>query len=393
MGMSGLKAVSVVFASLCLLLAVSERSTAQSRPNEPVDDVEGAFAHAIHLHQSGDIEGAIRGYQAILKKQPRRVDVRSNLGAALVRLGRYEEAITQYKQALTTDNRNQTIRFNLALAYYKATWIVEAASELSTFINAVAETEAQRLPAMLLLGDCWVRLGEYKQVIGLLTPLQAAHNNDRTLAYLLGSALISDNQVAQGQAIIDRVFRDEDSAEGHLLVGSILLVADDGQGALKEFERALVLNPQLPALQAVYGRALMRLGDAEKAMSAFRTELARDANNFDAHLYLGILLRREKSFDEATDHLTRALRLRPRDAYARYHLGALYASRGKPAEALPLLESVVKEFADFVEAHTLLASVYYRLNRKADGDRERALVQKLTAEEQAKQPGVTNKKP
>jgi hypothetical protein len=36
----------------------------------------------------------------------------------------------------------------------------------------------------------------------------------------------------------------------------------------------------------------------------------------------------------------------------------------------------------------LLASVYYRLNRKADGDRERAIAQKLTAEQQAKEPGA-----
>jgi tetratricopeptide (TPR) repeat protein len=389
--MSRLKAVSVVLASLFCLWAAGGQSTAQTRSPDVAADIERAFAEATRLHQSGDIEAAIRGYQAILKVRPERVDVRSNLGAALARLGRYEDAITQYNQALKLENRNQTIRYNLGLAYYKANWFPEAANALSTFINAVPESDPQRLPALLLLADCEVRLGDYKKVIELLTPLEAAYGNDRTLAYLLGSALISDNQVARGQAIIDRVFRDEDSAEAHLLVGSILLIADDGQGALKELERALALNPQLPSLQATYGRALMRMGDAEKAMSVFRTELATDPNNFDAHLYLGILLRREKSFEEASDHLTRALRLRPRDSYARYHLGALYASLGKPAEALPLLESVVKEFPDFVEARALLASVYYRLKRKADGDRERTLIQKLSAEEQAKQPGAPKK--
>ena len=391
MGMTRLKAVSVVLAALFCLLAAGGQAIAQPRPPDVAADIERAFAEATRLHQSGDIEGAIRGYQAILKVRPERVDVRSNLGAALARLGRYEDAITQYNQALKLENRNQTIRYNLGLAYYKANWFPEAANALSTFINAVPESEPQRLPALLLLADCEVRLGDYKKVIELLTPLEAAHGNDRTLAYLLGNALISDNQVARGQAIIDRVFRDEDSAEAHLLVGSILLIADDGQGALKELERALALNPQLPSLQATYGRALMRMGDGEKAMSVFRTELSTDPNNFDAHLYLGILLRREKSLEEAADHLTRALRLRPRDSYARYHLGALYASLGKPAEALPLLESVVKEFPDFVEAHALLASVYYRLKRKADGDRERTLIQKLNAEEQAKQPGAPKK--
>ena len=47
----------------------------------------------------------------------------------------------------------------------------------------------------------------------------------------------------------------------------------------------------------------------------------------------------------------------------------------------------MKEYQDFVEARVLLASVYYRLNRKEDGDREKAIIQKLNAEQQAKQPG------
>jgi hypothetical protein len=35
-----------------------------------------------------------------------------------------------------------------------------------------------------------------------------------------------------------------------------------------------------------------------------------------------------------------------------------------------------------------LATIYYRLKRKEDGDRERAIVQKLNAEQQAKEPGA-----
>src|ERR1700694_4752524 len=62
-------------------------------------DVESAFARATQLHEAGDLEGAIRGYQAILVSHPQRADVRSNLGAAYSRLGRYEDAIEQYKQA------------------------------------------------------------------------------------------------------------------------------------------------------------------------------------------------------------------------------------------------------------------------------------------------------
>ena len=349
--------------------------------------VEREFERVTQLHQSGDLQGAVRGYVAILANHPARVDVRSNLGAAYSALGRYEDAIEQYKRALIIDSSNYPIRFNLALAYYKAAWFTEAASELEQFIAAVPNSP-KTTNAQLVLADCHVRLGEYKKVIAGLSPLAEADPNNRTLAYLLGSALIGDGQLAQGQTIIDRLFRHEDSAEAHLLMASILLLADDAQGALKEAQRALELNPKLPALQAWYGRVLMRLGDTEKAKVAFRAELATNANDFDSNLYLGILLRQDKLTDEAIASLQRAIQLRPREQYARYHLAAVYAAAGKPAAALPLLEGVVKEHAEFVEARVLLASVYYRLNRKEDGDKQKALIQKSNAEQQAKQPGA-----
>ncbi|HKQ07677.1 MAG TPA: tetratricopeptide repeat protein [Blastocatellia bacterium] len=368
----------------CVWLAQAAPALAQAGPA----DVDRAFARATELHQAGDIEGAIRGYQAILAAHPDRADVRSNLGAAYSRLGRYEDAIAQYKQALARDTRNQTIRFNLALAYYKAAWFTEAAAELTSFLAAAPRQAPERRNATLLLADCDVRLGQYKPVIELLTPLAEADANDRTVAYLLGSALVGDGQMKRGQELIDRVFHGEDSAEARMLLGSILLLADDGAGAMKELERAIELNPKLPGLHTWYGRALMRLGDPEKAKAIFKVELANNPNDFEANLYIGILLRRDKAFDEALGYLTRAARLRPRDSYARYHLGAVYAATGKPADARLLLEAVAKEYPDFVEAHVLLASVYYRLNRPEDGQRERAIIQKLTAEQQARQPGV-----
>jgi tetratricopeptide (TPR) repeat protein len=352
------------------------------------DNVEDAFARAIQLHQSGDIEGAIRGYQSILAKNPERVDVRSNLGAAYSRLGRYEEAIASYKDALRIDDKNETIRFNLALAYYKSALFLDAANELTRFLASARADLPQRPNAVLLLAECQVRIGEYKKVIASLSPLAEADPNNRTVAFLLGSALISDGQSGRGQLLIDKVFHDEDSAQAHMLLGSILLLADDGHGAMKELQRAIELDPKLPTLNAWYGRALMRMGDTTAAKAAFQNELAQNQNDFDANLFVGVILRQDKDFDQAFTYLSRAVRLRPRDQYARYHVAAVYAAVGKPNDALPLLERVAKEFPDFIEARVLLASVYYRLNRKEDGDREKAAVQKLTAEQQSKQPGA-----
>ena len=64
--------------------------------------------------------GAIDTYKAALTISPDRADALSNLGAAYVRLGQFDDAIAQYEAALKSDPVNTTVRLNLALAYYKS---------------------------------------------------------------------------------------------------------------------------------------------------------------------------------------------------------------------------------------------------------------------------------
>ena len=97
------------------------------------------------------------------------------------------------------------------------------------------------------------------------------------------------------------------------------------------------------------------------------------------------MLRQDEKLDEARKLLERALFIRPGDFAARYQIAAIDMTEGKVEEARKGLESIVKESAEFTEAHVSLATVYYRLKRKEDGDREREIVKKLTAAQQARQ--------
>jgi cobalt-zinc-cadmium efflux system protein len=80
--------------------------------------------------------------------------------------------------------------------------------------------------------------------------------------------------------------------------------------------------------------------------------------------------------------------VRPDDVALRHAMAATLLGTGDVDKARALLEGVVKEAPSFVDGHVLLATTYYRLKRKEDGDRERELVAKLTAENQARQPGA-----
>jgi tetratricopeptide (TPR) repeat protein len=383
-----MKAVKFNLAILAILALLSTARAQNGNPAPSADEnPERRLARAVQLHQSGDLEGAIREYQAYLTLRPERVEARSNLGAALARLGRYTEAIEQYKRALALEGRNPGIRFNLAVAYYKTARVVSASKELET---VVAEQPGNK-NAILLLADCDLRMGEYKKVIELLTPVETADPDNRAVAYMLGLALINDKQLEKGQARIDRILRDGDSAEAHVMMGTTYLTITEYDKALKEFKRAVELNPKLPSVNSFYGQTLTRMGSTEEAMAAFRRELEINPNDFDSCLQMGILLKQDQKLDEAREYFGRALLVRPNEPNARFYLASIDVSQNKLNDALPALERLTKDTPDFVEAHVLLATVYYRLRRKADGDSEQALVNKLNAERQAKQPGAQTK--
>jgi Flp pilus assembly protein TadD len=344
---------------------------------------EALLQHAIAAHQKGDIETAIREYRAFLKIQPATSAVRSNLGAALARKGDFEAAIEEYKHALEGAD-NVSVRLNLAIAYYKTAQIAAAASQL----EAVRRAQPDNQHAALLLADCYLRQGKNGAVIELLAPLEKTAETDLSVSYLLGTALIRDNQVRKGQVIIDRILKQGDSAEAHLLLGTTKMQANDFAGAREDLARAVQLNPRLPDVYSYYGLALMSTGDQAAATEAFRSELKTNPNDYAANLQLGSLLRQEQKFDEARAYFRRALQVRPGDAAVRYQMASIDLTQGNLDAAMKQLESIVKETPHFTEAHVTLATVYYRQKRKADGDRERSIVQKLNTEAQARQPGV-----
>jgi tetratricopeptide (TPR) repeat protein len=374
----GLAALLVV----CALAATQAQLQAQA----PAPSADEAFKQGVRLQQSGDLAAAIAAYETALTTQPDRVDVRSNLGAAYAGLGRYDEAIEQYQAALSRVPAQSQIRFNLALALYKAARIAAAQGEL----QRVVEQEPGNRRAVLLLADCHLQMGNDAAVVSLLTPWEAAFAQDRAFAYLLGNALLRQNEWERGQRYVDRLFRDGETAEAHLLMGVAHLQRRDNREAVPELERAIALNPALPTAHALLGRALLELTRRDEAVVAFRRELEGNPNDFESNLYLGLLLKDENLFDESYQHLMRAGRLRSQDPAVLYGLGALHLAAGREEEAQQALEGVAAAAPDYRQAHVLLAVIYYRQHKKALGDRERAIVEKLTAEQQSREPGATD---
>jgi tetratricopeptide (TPR) repeat protein len=347
--------------------------------SQPAPDAEAVLRHAMELHQAGDIAGAIGEYRAYLKLVPDNTIALSNLGAALAHARRYEEAIAEYQKALELRPLDLPALFNLGLAYYKAGEISKAVVEL----ERVLKEQADQRQAILLLADCELRLGETKKVIDLLSPLQSESADDKEVDFLLGNALIRDNQGERGQLLVDRILRNGDSAATRLSIGEAKLSVEDFNGALQDLRKALELNPRLPDLYTYYGMALAGSGNSPAAAAAFRKELELNPNDYNSNLQLGILLKRDEHYTEARECFERALVGRPHDLATRFQMAIVDLEDGQTERARLELEELTKEVPPFLEAHVSLATAYYRLKRKEDGDRERAIVLKLSADRQA----------
>jgi tetratricopeptide (TPR) repeat protein len=370
-----------LIALLFLLAAPPVRTQAQA-----ADDFERLFARAMELHQAGDVLGAIDTYKAALAITPGRADALSNLGAAYVRLGQYDDAVSQYEAALKVDPVNTTVRLNLALAYYKSARPNQAIPQL----KRVVASEPDARNAYLILADCYRQTGQDDELVSLLRPREQMFGNDQAYAFLLGTALLQTGDTLEGQKYVDRIFRAGESAEAHLLMGIAYLNQQQYRLARTELELAVKLNPRLPTVNSLYGRSLLALGEQAPADGAFRRELELNINDFEANLQLGNVRRNTQKFAEASTYLERALTIRPADITARKLLASLRLQTGRTEEAVQMLESIVAEAPDLVEAHVQLATAYNRLKRKDDAQREREIVDRLNAAAQAKQRGGTS---
>jgi Flp pilus assembly protein TadD len=197
--------------------------------------------HAIDLQKKGDWKGAAEAYRAFLADHPSEAAIHSNLGVVLSQLGRFEEAEHEYSEALRLSPGNPGIELNLALVYYKSGRISDAAREL----NLISSSGGENAQVVLLLADCYLRMGDNKKVIELLRPLREKDQGNLGIAYVYGMALIRDQRIEEGQVVLDRILKDGNSAEAHFLLGSQMFAAGDFPGAVREFQAAADRNPDL----------------------------------------------------------------------------------------------------------------------------------------------------
>jgi tetratricopeptide (TPR) repeat protein len=337
------------------------------------ESAEQLFHEAVAAQQHGDNKVAIEKYQALVKLHPEAPEVRGNLGAALAHEGRYDEAVQQYRAALEKVPTNAQLRLNLALAYYKKGDLPQATAELTVLHgNAPADVRVATL-----LGDCYLRAGRFADVVTLLQPIADA---DPGVRFELGTALIRVGKLREGLDLVQKAAEQGQSAEAYQLAADTYLKMNEFERGISLANAAVKLNPKLPGLMTLSGRLKQYMGDYTGAKADLRQGIVEDPNDFEAHVVLAAILNGERDLDGAQEQVNRALALRPDATLARYELARIEKTRGDVKAAVADFEKVVAADPNWLRPHVELATLYYKVNRPQDGEKERATVERLQKE-------------
>ena len=330
--------------------------------------------YATELQQAGKYAEAADAYTSLLKLAPDDVATHVNLGVVLAKLGRYDEAIREYQAADKLLPNDPRIGLNMALAYQKSGHFQEAQQRF----EGLHAADPQNAQVTMLVADSHLQRGDNEAVVQLLQPIK--NSEDLGVAYMLGIALLRMHRVGEAQTYLDRILRNGDTAEARFLLGTRIFESGDYPAAAKQLASAAELNPNLPEVESLYGRALLNTGDPDGAITAFQKELITNPTDFDANLALAQIYVARKAYLQAEPLVERALQGRPDSADAKLVSAECLLARGEYPQARRLAEEAVRDIPKSIDAHRTLAAIYGALHLNASRDREENAADFLIAE-------------
>lgn len=253
--------------------------------------------------------------------------------------------------------------------------------------GAAVENRAVASIALARLGSVAIRERQLQRAAQLLADSLALREDARVrtdLAIARMRLMDTDRAVEEARAAVKA---DERDARAHHVLGKLFYMKGDYANALRELERAVVLETDLDAaytlgmtylrlkhldrakllfeeMQAalhdsavahiLFGRAYEETGFPAEAEREFRRALVIDPKAPRAHFYLGYVVLMNggsERLPEAAREFERQLQLDPQDFYAHFFLGLLASNEGDHRKAVGHLAEAARLKPESGETH------------------------------------------
>jgi tetratricopeptide (TPR) repeat protein len=259
----------------------------------------------------------------LVRQSPDSAEAHNFLGIVLRRTGRVDEAIAEYKKAISLQTRFPQPHYNLGIAYMKKELFNEA-------------------------------VNEYEKALKLYPRYAKAYSN-------LGYVYVEINQADKAELACRKALKiNPCSAEALSTLGAALILKGEYKEAEAVSKKALEINPELYGPHNNLGSVYANLHRLSEAVMEYKTALKIKDDYPEAHYNLGRVYYMKGMYREAENEFLEAIRLRSQYDKAFCSLAAVHITFG-------LIERAVQECRFALEinprnsvAHFNLANALYR---------------------------------
>ena len=275
------------------------------------------------------------------------IAVRTGEAAAMIQQGAVNEAVSLLSEIVRANPNDAEAHLLLGSALS----LVPRRQESIQALLRSLELDAGNPQLHTSAGMALARLGEqdaamqvFERAVSLDPAQGQAHLN---IALILAGKEAFD-RAAHHMAKALSLERDgERRARLHLLNGKLHVEREQLKEAAGEFRRSIELDPSSGEAHVALGLTLKRLLREDEAYTLFKRAVELVPEDPTAHYQLALELRRRRDSQAAADHLLRAHELRPEDQAIMYNLTRALYSAGRLAES----KAVRKELSEMIAAN------------------------------------------
>ncbi len=304
------------------------------------------------LFKKGKVDEAITQYQESLEIKPDCAKVCFNLGGALVQKGRVDEAMVYFQKALQINPDSADACYNLGMALLQKGDVDKA----MVYFQKALQINPDYADAGINLGNALFQKGSLDEAIIHYQKALQIKPDSVDACYNLGMALLQKGKVDEAIARFQKALQlKPDYADAGINLGNALFQKGKVDEAIVHYRRVLQINPDSVAAHNNLGNALLQKGGGDEAMIHFQKVLQIKPDSAEACYNLGMALLQKGRVDEAMVYFKKALRIKPDDAEACFNLGNALLQKGRTDEAISHYQQALQINPDYTEALNNLA--------------------------------------
>ncbi len=190
-----------------------------------------------------DLAKAQETFEALVEVNPEDAQTRIQLGEVYATRRSWTEALEQFRKVVELEPMNLAGLLNLGRACYE---IREFQCAEDALVRA-ASLDPDNRYAHVNLGRVYYESARYDKAVTVLRHVVELAPADARAWFMLGEALIREGRSIPEaiEAFEEGLSLDPNYVDGHITLGDLYVRTGDAGSAIREFELALRLNPQL----------------------------------------------------------------------------------------------------------------------------------------------------